>query len=144
MGGMAYRRVRGQCVDHDDVVKRDEHDIKFESGPGAGIWQSGSPPVVDSNGDIFVSTGNGVVPSTPERGNNTSIKNFGEAVVELHTNTSGYLQVVDWFIAADATQLNAQDGDLGSGGPVALPASMGTANEPNVMLVLASKEFCIP
>ncbi len=30
MGGMAYRRVRGQCVDHDDVVKRDEHDIKFE------------------------------------------------------------------------------------------------------------------
>jgi hypothetical protein len=104
------------------------------SGPGAGIWQSGSPPVVDSSGDIFVATGNGDDPSSPEPGSDSAIENYGEAVVELHTNGSGKLQVVDFFIAANADQLNAEDGDLGSGGPVALPASMGTSAEPNVML----------
>jgi len=104
------------------------------TGPGAGIWQSGSPPVVDSNGDIYVATGNGDIPSNPEPGTDTSEQTFGEAVIELHTDSSGHLQVVDWFIASDATQLNSEDGDLGSGGPVALPSSMGTASEPNVLL----------
>ena len=104
------------------------------TGPGAGIWQSGSPPVVDSNGDIFVATGNGDIPSTPEPGSNTSLTTYGEAVVELHTDNSGILRVKDWFMPADATQLNSEDGDLGSGGPVALPASMGTTNEQHVML----------
>lgn len=104
------------------------------TGPGAGIWQSGSPPVVDSNGNIYVATGNGDIPSGPEPSSDTSLTTYGEAVVKLHTNSSGQLQVADWFMPADATQLNNQDGDLGSGGPVALPASMSTANEPNVML----------
>ncbi len=102
--------------------------------PGAGIWQSGSAPVVNSAGDIFVATGNGDIPSGPEPGSDASNTNYGEAVVELDTNSSGKLQVVDWFIAADAVSLNSQDGDLGSGGPVALPATMGTTTEPNVML----------
>jgi len=105
--------------------------------PGGGIWQSGSAPVVDSNGDIFVATGNGDVPSTPEAGTDTANTKYGEAVVELHTppgQPSGPLQVVDFFIAADAVTLNNQDGDLGSGGPVELPPSMGTPQEPNVLL----------
>jgi hypothetical protein len=105
--------------------------------PGGGIWQSGSAPVVDSNGDIFVATGNGDIPSGPEPGTDTSNTTYGEAVVELHTptgNPTGQLQVVDWFIPDNAASLNSQDGDLGSGGPVALPASMGSTQEPNVML----------
>jgi hypothetical protein len=102
--------------------------------PGGGIWGSGSAPVVDANGDIFVATGNGDDPSSPEAGTDTSNTTYGEAVIELHTNTEGQLQVVDFFIAADADTLNVQDGDLGSGGPVALPASMGTPQEPNVLL----------
>ena len=95
--------------------------------PGAGIWQSGSAPVVDSNGDIFVATGNGDIPSSGEpAGNPVTNTLFGEAVVELHTNNSGLLEPVDFFIPASAISLNTQDGDLGSGGPVALPTSMGT------------------
>jgi PQQ-like domain len=105
--------------------------------PGGGIWQSGSAPVVDANGDIFVATGNGDVPSSAEPGTDTSNKTYGEAVVELHTpngDPTGQLQVVDFFIAADANSLNGQDGDLGSGGPMELPSSMGTTQEPNVIV----------
>ena len=37
-------------------------------------------------------------------------------------------------MADDAVSLNSQDGDLGSGGPVALPASMGTTDDPDPMV----------
>ena len=106
----------------------------WSTASGAGIWQSGSPPVVDSQGDIYVSTGNGAIPSSPEPGSAAIADNYGEAVIELSTS-SGHLQPIDFFIPADAQSLNYQDGDLGAGGPVALPASMGTTSEPNVMLV---------
>jgi hypothetical protein len=89
---------------------------------------------VDSNGDIFVATGNGDIPSSPEPDTDSAVTTYGEAVVELHADSSGQLQVVDWFISANAVSLNSQDGDLGSGGPVALPASMGSPEEPNVLL----------
>ena len=102
--------------------------------PGAGIWQSGSPPVVNGEGDIFVATGNGDVPSKPVPGNDATAYTYGEAVIELSTS-GGILRPIDFFIAADAKVLNKQDGELGSGGPVALPVSMGTKQEPNVMLV---------
>jgi iron transport multicopper oxidase len=109
--------------------------------PGAGIWQSGSPPIVTSQGDIIVATGNGDIPSVPEPGSDATADNYGEAVVELSTSgpivppdDGPILQPIDFFIPADAQSLNNQDGDLGSGGPVALPASMGTVTEPHVML----------
>jgi hypothetical protein len=108
-------------------------DTGFEQ-PGSGIWQSGSPPVVNSQGDIFVVTGNGDDPTSPLPGDDTNADAYGEAVIELSTS-GGILHPIDFFIAADADALNKQDGDLGSGAPVALPASMGTPQEPNVMLV---------
>jgi hypothetical protein len=108
-------------------------DMGFKQ-PGSGIWQSGSPPVVNSQGDIFVATGNGDDPTGPLPGSDANADTYGEAVIELSTS-GGTLHPIDFFIAADAQALNAQDGDLGSGSPVALPASMGTKQEPNVMLI---------
>jgi hypothetical protein len=102
-------------------------------GGGGGIWQSGSAPVVDSQGNIYFSTGNGTLPSAAAPGSDTSVHNLGEAVVKLSTS-GGTLQLADWFIPADAANLNSNDGDLGSGGAVELPASMGTTQEPNVLL----------
>jgi hypothetical protein len=110
----------------------EENDTGYQ---GAGIWQSGSAPVVDSNGDIFVSTGNGDIPSAAEPGSDVSNTNYGEGVVELHTNNSGQLEPLDFFIPDDAVNLNSQDGDLGSGGPVALPTSMGTSGDPTPMVI---------
>ncbi len=110
----------------------EENDTGYQ---GAGIWQSGSAPVVDANGDIFVSTGNGDIPSSAELGSDTANTNYGEALIELHTNTNGKLEPVDFFIPDDAVSLNTQDGDLGSGGPVALPTGMGTTGDPTPMVV---------
>lgn len=111
-----------------------EEDVT-DAQDGGGIWQSGSAPVVDSSGDIFVATGNGDIPASPELGSDTANTTYGEAVVELHANVTGQLQVVDWFMADDASSLNDQDGDLGSGGPVALPTSLGTTNDEDPMVV---------
>ena len=109
--------------------------------PGAGIWQSGSPPIVDSQGDIIVATGNGDLPSGPEPGSDGTADTYGEAVVKLSTSApivppddGPILYPIDFFIPADAQSLNVQDGDVGSGGPVALPASMGTSADPHVLL----------
>ena len=107
-------------------------------GGGAGIWQSGSAPVVNAQGDIFVSTGNGNDPASPEPGSDDAVVNYGEAVIELSAS-GGKLHPVDFFIAQDANTLNAEDGDLGSGGPMALPASMGSPEEPNVLLVIGKE-----
>jgi hypothetical protein len=102
--------------------------------PGGGIWQSGSPPVVNGQGDIFVATGNGDVPAKPVAGNRQNVNQYGEGVIELSTS-GGTLHPIDFFIADDARALNRQDGDLGSGSPVSLPASMGTKKNPTVMLI---------
>ncbi|HVC24549.1 MAG TPA: hypothetical protein VND23_02220, partial [Acidimicrobiales bacterium] len=109
----------------------------FEGG-GGGIWQSGSAPVVDAQGDIYVSTGNGVSPSPGLGTQNPEPVNYAEAVVKLST-TGGKLHVLDWFVPWDAKSLNKQDGDLGSGGPVALPASMGSPQEPNVLVQIGKE-----
>jgi hypothetical protein len=114
-------------------TEEDVPDMGLEQ-PAAGIWQSGSSPVVNSQGDIFVATGNGDDPTKPLPGNDATANTYGEAVIELSTS-GGILHPIDFFIAADAQALNSQDGDLGSGSPVALPASMGTKQEPNVMLI---------
>jgi hypothetical protein len=102
-------------------------------GGGAGIWESGSAPVVDSQGNIYVATGNGDLPATGSGTENPEPLRYGESVVKLST-ASGKLKVVDWFTPSNASYLNSVDGDLGSGGPVALPSSMGSAEEPNVMV----------
>ncbi len=65
---LARRGLGVNGVHHHHVGDRGEHDGHRALRTGAGIWQSSSPPVVDANGDIFVSTGNGFIPSGPEPG----------------------------------------------------------------------------
>ena len=72
----------------------------------AGIWNPGGP-VVDANGDIWVTTGNSASQSTFD---------FGNAVIRL----SPQLKVLDYFAPTDWASLNAGDLDLGSLGPVLL------------------------
>ncbi len=98
-------------------------------GGGGGIWQSGSAPVVDGTGHLYLVTGNGST-APPSR--------LAECVIKLNTatgGTNGKISLADWFCPSNAAQLNSSDGDLGSGAPVQLPASFGSVP----MLLTAGK-----
>jgi hypothetical protein len=94
----------------------------------AGIWQGGGGVVQDPQGNIFVTTGNGVSPTQT----NTPPGQLAESVVHLsYDSSSGQISAVDFFSPANAPSLDAADTDFGSGGSIALP--FGTGTYPNVL-----------
>ena len=113
------------------------------SGGGAGIWQAGAAPVVDATGHLFYVTGNGSTPADGAAIGHPQPQGLGECVVKLNTTTTaivGKLSIADWFCPSNAEQLNAFDGDFGSGGPAALPASFQSAQSNFPMMVSAGKD----
>jgi polyvinyl alcohol dehydrogenase (cytochrome) len=74
------------------------------------VWMGGAAPVVDSSGDIWVSTGNGSVTSSSRAYDDS------EAVLEL----SPSLALVQYFAPQSWAALNARDLDL-STAPALLP-----------------------
>ena len=111
-----------------------------QTGAGAGIWQSGSGLVSDGPGQILLSTGNGKVAAAPTPGH-TPPTTFGEAVVRLAVQADGSLKPTDFFAPYDASALNGWDADLGSGGPVALPAQFGTATYPRLLAEVGKEGY---
>jgi outer membrane protein assembly factor BamB len=101
-------------------------------GDGAGIWGPGGI-VVDSDGDLYVATGNGATASPGPGLGAAQPAGLGECVLKLATS-SGHLQLADYFCPSDAGVLNSYDGDLGSGSPTGLPASFGTSKEPDLLV----------
>jgi hypothetical protein len=113
------------------------------SGGGAGIWQAGAAPVVDATGHLFYVTGNGTTAADGPAIGHAQPQGLGECVVKLNTTTSaiiGKLSIADWFCPSNAEELNAFDGDFGSGGPAALPASFQSAQSNFPMMVTAGKD----
>jgi hypothetical protein len=112
-----------------------------EAGPnasGAGIWQAGGGIVSDGSGGMFIATGNGV---TPPVGPGTSPPaTLSESLVHLGVAADGTISATDFFAPADAGTLDANDQDLASGGPVALPnAEFGTSAYPHVMVEIGKE-----
>ena len=152
MDGVVYAGFGGQCdqLDHQGWV------IGFttagqistlwttEAGApgstGAGISQSGGGLVSDAPGEIVLSTGSGAIPSTATAGSSGATQ-LGQAVVRLRVQPDRSLEPVDFFIPADAADLNATGRDLGSGGPVALPSSFGTAEHPRLGLQIGKEGY---
>jgi hypothetical protein len=100
--------------------------------PGAGIWQSGAGLVSDAPGSILLATGNGPAPQPPTRGQEPGGA-LGESVVRLAVQPDRSLRAIDFFAPHEANSvLNTVDGDLGSAGPMALPAQYGTDATPHL------------
>jgi hypothetical protein len=97
-------------------------------GGRGGIWMSGANPAADSQGNIYLLSGNGDF-----NANNAGGRNFGDTFLKLRT--SGELSVSDWFTPFDQKNLAEQDLDFGGGGAVILPDQAGG---PYPHLVLAS------
>jgi len=82
-------------------------------GGRGGIWMAGGAPAVDSQGNMYLLTGNGDF-----NANNTGGRNYGDSFVKL--GTTGGLSVLDWFTPFDQSSLASADLDLGGGGAVLL------------------------
>lgn len=80
-------------------------------GGRGGIWMSGAGPAADSQGNVYLLTGNGNF-----NANSSGGRNYGDTFLKL--GTSGGLAVSGWFTPFDQMNLAANDLDLGGGGAV--------------------------
>jgi Abnormal spindle-like microcephaly-assoc'd, ASPM-SPD-2-Hydin len=85
------------------------------AGNGAGVWQSGRPPAVDSQGYVYVFTGNAY-------GNGyDGVQSFSESAIKL--NPANGLSLVDWFTPSAWSTMDNADQDLSSSGPLLVPGT---------------------
>jgi hypothetical protein len=99
------------------------------NGLRGGIWGSGAGPAVDSQGNIYVATGDGTFDA------DSGGTDYGDTVLKL----SSTLGVLDYFTPMDQLCRFAQDLDLGSGGPLLLPSQSGPYTDE---LIEAGKGGC--
>lgn len=81
-------------------------------GTEGGIWGSGGGLSADSNGDIYVSTGNGSFNKTTQ---------FSMSIVKL----SPSLEVLDWFSPWNSVAQSKRDQDVAAGGVLVVPDQSG-------------------
>lgn len=103
------------------------------AGEGA-LWMGGNGLSVDANTNLYFETANGSFSA------NTNGGDYGDSFVRL--STSNGLAVADYFTPENQASLQATDSDLGSGGPLLLPDSSGSAAHPH-LIVGAGKEGTI-
>jgi len=84
------------------------------NGSWGGIWAGGAAPAVDSNGNIYLATGDGVFDA------DIGGLDYGSSIVKLSAPTAGWAPS-DYFTPFDFKYQNEQNLDLGSGGVVLLP-----------------------
>ena len=108
--------------------------VTTPDGYEGGIWASGAAPAADSNGKIFVSTGNG------DFTGNVGGHDFGDTILRVSWSNNS-LALEDYFTPWDYQPLWEHDTDLSSGGVMLLPDQPGTAH-PH-LLINAGKEGTI-
>jgi hypothetical protein len=91
----------------------------FNASPDAddsGIWEGDTGPAADKAGNIFLATGNGRFDAA--KGG----RDYGDSLLKLNGES---LKLSDYFAPYNAANLDANDSDLGSGGPMLLPDESG-------------------
>jgi hypothetical protein len=118
---------------HGWVMAYDAQTLKqravFNDSPDAddgGIWESDTGIAADTDGNVYVVTGNGRFDAA------NGGRDYGDTLLKLRLEGSE-LAIKDYFTPFDAEQLNADDNDLGSGGPMLLPEQHGP--NPHLLLV---------
>jgi hypothetical protein len=86
------------------------------NGSEAGIWLSDAGPAVDSEGNLYVPTGNGTFDA------GSGGRDYGDSVLKLDGST---LAIRDYFTPHDQERISHADNDVGSAGPLLLPDQPG-------------------
>jgi hypothetical protein len=108
--------------------------ITSPNGGLGGFWMSGAGIAADTNGIIYIASGNGDFDTT-----HTPATELGDTVMKLGT-TNENLTLLDYFTPFDQQSLSDNDTDLGSGGILLLPNEPGAHQH---ILVAAGKEGTI-
>lgn len=126
------------------------------NGWAGGIW--GGPIAMDRHGNLYVETGNGTFETRlvrapysgrlPTDSHNLRVPangDYGDAALKLTPDADTYqhadnpngfgLHVSDYFVPKDENVLLRSDLDIGSSSPVLLPASVGDAQHPHLMVI---------
>jgi hypothetical protein len=82
----------------------------------SGFWASDTGPAADEHGNVIVAVGNGHFDVA------AGGRDYGDSLLKLNGQT---LNVEDYFAPFNVDELEKEDGDLGSGGPVLLPDQQG-------------------
>ena len=91
--------------------------VSTPNGGGGGFWAGGGAPAVDSSGNVYVATGNGMPNATAPFDPPNDLPN---TLLKLRVQNGG-LQLVDYFAPYNTVCLSADDLDLGSTAPALLP-----------------------
>jgi PKD repeat protein len=102
------------------------------NGSSGGIWESGCGPASDTNGNLYLATGNGTFDPTNS--------NYGDSLIRLSTSNS--VALADYFTPFNQQDMFDMDQDLGSGGVVLLPDEAGSLAHPH-LAVFGSKQGVI-
>ena len=95
------------------------------SSKGA-LWMGGDGLCVDAKTNLYFEVANGSFDA------NTIGGDYGDSFVKL--STSNQLAVADYFTPSNQAAMASSDYDLGSGGPMLLPDSVGSTAHPHLMV----------
>ncbi len=93
---------------------------------GGALWGGGAGPAADSSGNIYFETGNGTFDV------NLGGSDYGDSFMKLSTKRG--LAVADSFTPYNQYALDDSDADLGSGGLILLPDSVGSPTNPHLLV----------
>jgi hypothetical protein len=123
-GGAVYLTWASSCdvgPYHGWMMAYDSHSLKqlaaFDATPDAndgGFWASDTGPAADKEENVYAATGNGKFDAA------TGGRDYGDTILKMKLNGNG-VQIRDYFTPYNQAQLDAEDNDLGSGGPVLFP-----------------------
>jgi hypothetical protein len=109
------------------------------NGKRGSIWQSGQGAAADESGSVYFITADGSFDA--DRGGPDLAMSFvklsaaGASLASRGPLPAGNLSLADWFTPHDEKHLNADDIDLGSGGPMLIPGGS--------LLVGGGKQGCL-
>jgi hypothetical protein len=123
-GGTLYLTWASSCdvgPYHGWMMAYDSHSLKqlaaFDATPDGndgGFWAGDTGPAADQESNVYAATGNGKFDAAA-RG-----RDYGDTLLKMRLNGHN-LEIRDYFTPYNQAELDAQDNDLGSGGPVLFP-----------------------